>query len=160
MKAAHCKLASLPCQESISMFKQFGKSRILPFWLLNVWVTLEFQVVFYWGLWFKASGTFCDIHGCLKWVKYLKNYLSLGKNRSNQLAYIKTQVFVDHKTGIGMSYLLLLHVVKFYSLFRFVLFRLQWQYLQWFNILVVYRGAKIQVLNRAHCLGVSILTDN
>lgn len=43
--------------------------------------------------------------------------------------------------------------VNFYRWFRFVLFKLQWPYLQWFNILVVYKGANIQVGNRAHCPG-------
>ena len=52
------------------------------------------------------------------------------------------------------------YVVNFYRLFRFVLFKLQWQCLQWFNILVVYRSAKVQVLNRAHCPVVSVLTDS
>lgn len=52
------------------------------------------------------------------------------------------------------------YVVSFYRLFRFVLFKLQWRCLQWFNILAVYRSAKVQVLNRAHCPGVSVLTDS
>ena len=52
------------------------------------------------------------------------------------------------------------YVVNFDRLFRFVLFKLQWQCLQWFNILVVYRSAKVQVLNRARCPGVSVLTDS
>lgn len=99
MKAAHCKLASLPSQESISTFKQLGRSGVLLFCLLNVWVTLKFQIVFYTVLWYKASDICYDMLGCLKWIKYLKNPLSPGKSRPNQLVYIKTQygqVFVDH----------------------------------------------------------------
>lgn len=40
-----------------------------------------------------------EMHGCLKWIKYMKNYLSPGKSRANQLVYIKIQygqMFVDH----------------------------------------------------------------
>lgn len=36
MKAAHCKLTSLPSQESISSFKQLGKSQVLLIQLLNM----------------------------------------------------------------------------------------------------------------------------
>lgn len=163
MKTAHCKLASLPSQESISTFKQLGKWWVLLFWLLTVWVTLEFQPVFYWGFWFKASDSYYEMHGCLKWIKYMKNYLSPGKSRANQLVYIKIQygqMFVDHLQDWWSCLISFYYVVNFYRLFRFVLFKLRWWYLQWFNILVVYRSAKIQVLNRAHCPGVSILTDS
>lgn len=89
----------LLCLPRSQFLRSNRKIRGITFWLLNIWVTLGFQVGFHRGLWFKASDTYYDMLGCLKWIRYLKNRSPPGKSSWNQLVYTKThhsQAFVDH----------------------------------------------------------------